>query len=959
MPVSTNLQADQVLQLFKNSAVQIPGDEVQAGDGLINAGLALKQIAAQTAVLTSLTVGEGELSIEDVDVTLTGKYFPVPVDNGGSGEPEVPLVKFGEGEGQVQLAVKSFSDTEIIVTVPPFTGNPNVIVNTNSENLGFPASAGGGDSNPLPIFNDGRIALKITANNVDIEYGQSYESQFDVVVEGLPEGVTLADLGLPNIKFSTPAVGSYPDVNNYALVPSFAAPLSEEQAAAYQVNFVNGLFTVTKKDLTISPEDLNITYGDAVELQLNYQYATVGITDNTLFLQTIKNAHAADFYADNTLALINRAKALVNNEFLDGGSWMATENTILNRAKALVNDMHVIDLDVQVFENYLVNRAKALVNGETNLFSAIVNGEDLLAGNVTFNNRAKALVNDSGLGGADDKNNYESVFTILDLLDDSEEGGSVDKFYSLNLLSGLDVTNGDEDLEYSYPGTFLSPTAANFNITYASGKIRVAPATLHIQTPNITQEYGDRITAEDINSIISGYKYEETATDIFSEGIPYYFVDIATNQDYELGEQLNVGRYEIRVHAPLNYSLNYDVVGILEIAKKSLTAKTDALEIPYGQLLSVGDINLNVSGFAEGEDESVFAEEFGDIPYYLVDAQNNQYELGQPLNVGQYEIRLREPKNYVVANEVGSGKLTVVPAILTIQIGDLLVNQGTVPDPESIPVEFLGFVYYDTAETIFPQGIPYYFEDAQGNELVIGKLGKYAIKIRDAQNYIINLATIGTLYINPYGVGTVNVHARLKCVEYDRSSLQYIANFKYENNNTGTVYVFQGADNQLTSEGTFVGEAPFEYAPGKGYFSIHFDGAKLIWSLTTNDGVARKTETVTATSRSNDCRDDDDHEDDDHHEGEDDHDRAHELHGSYGVVYPNPVKDILKIALDEPQDCTIKIYDYYGRLKFKKVFTASNTQPIEVNMGSYRKGMYILKIITAQGHDDYSILKDD
>ncbi len=107
-----------------------------------------------------------------MQVTLIGKYIP-----------EDPTVFLGEGDGQIALEIISNNDTEIVVIVPPFVGNPNALVNTLSIT---DSGEDGGNSNPLPIIEDGRIAVKIYADTVAVEYGQSY--QFSFTTEGLPEG---------------------------------------------------------------------------------------------------------------------------------------------------------------------------------------------------------------------------------------------------------------------------------------------------------------------------------------------------------------------------------------------------------------------------------------------------------------------------------------------------------------------------------------------------------------------------------------------------------------------------------------------------------------------------------------------------------------------------------------------------------------------------------------------------
>ncbi len=607
----------EALQLLQTTAIPVNGDPDQKGSGFVDAVAALSRIAAQTAVVETLTIegpSPNETCINCIAVKLTGKYFPIPVDTGEPEDPEepvipvVPLVKLDDGVVQTPLAVNSFSETEITVTVPPFSGNPNVVVYTDPITNG---KTDGGDSKPVPILDDGRIAIIITAVDVEIEYGQAYEDKFDFTVEGLSLE-EFNELEFPEVVFATSATPPYPGANNYAIIPSFdMANATAAQIATLEgflPYFEDGELSVTKKDLTIShrelseiPDDdppLNYIYGDAINLPLYYTYSDSDIADPndpldfpysaplpilTDFDTWISEAHEEDFAPDNTLALINRFNAVVNSEVfneLQGGSWMATENTINNRFNAVVNgeviEMGLVDLDIEVLEFYtesINNRFNAVVN--TNRFNAVVNGEGLLTGQVTINNRFNAVVNDGGLG--DDANDdFSKVFAILNVDDepeDPDEGGSVDKFYALNLITGLDVTGGDVEQEtehYSYPGAFIAPIAANFNITYESSAFTVEEATLLANlSPVDPISYGTRLTPNDIVSEISGYVYGETTADVFPPDpddesqtpiIPYYLVPIVDGQvdenhpGFELGTVLDVGSYQIKIRDPKNYS---------------------------------------------------------------------------------------------------------------------------------------------------------------------------------------------------------------------------------------------------------------------------------------------------------------------------------------------------------------------------------------------------------------------
>ena len=568
------------LQLFQGNTTPVNGSVDQVGSGLINAEKAFKQIAAQTAVLTSLTPGEGELSVDDVNITINGKYFP-----------EELTVYFGDGEEDIPLAPISSSDTEIVVTVPSFVGNPNLSVYTVPNTTYSSTGTGGGVSNSLPIFDDGTIAINIIAEDLPgeeedpITYGDSFTYTYRV--EGLPEGLEIG-VDLPPIKLTSQADDSdFPDVNTYVIFPEFdldpenSTQQQRDNLNAYRVNKETGLLQITQKELTITPESEDILrYGDAIVLGLNYDYDDTNIADDKKddFRDWIRDNHADDFFLEiNTLALINRFNAVVNGEDVDldtvlgelmGGSWMATENTLTNRFNAVVNgEMDLVNLDIEDFIDLdpddgtvFNNRFNAVVNTDPalNRFNAVVNGEGLLDGTVAINNRFNAVVNGSGLG--DDENDFSKIFAILNADDEpaSNDVTTLIQFYALNLITGLDVTgNGEGQFPFhnAYPGAFLDPIAANFIITYESNTFRVlnpAELTVTISPGDLIIDQGEAVDTALISANIEGYVYGETQDDVFPEGIPYIFED-ANGVEYTEGAS---GVYFIKIEEPQNYTIS-------------------------------------------------------------------------------------------------------------------------------------------------------------------------------------------------------------------------------------------------------------------------------------------------------------------------------------------------------------------------------------------------------------------
>jgi hypothetical protein len=737
--------ADQALQLFKNTSVPA-GSAIRAGSGLIDAEAAFKTIAAQTANLTGLVYAEGvQLGTVPFEVTIVGEFFPTS-----------PTVIF---DGQ-ELEIISSSETEITALVGTFTGNPALVVVTDP--ITGPEGPDGGDSNPLFFFNGNKVAINIVAEEVAVEFGDAVNYSFRV--EGLPEGATFDDTGLPEVVFAVPAATfPYPDVNNYTIVPSFGeVELTPEQLDLFQVNFINGNLNISKKNLGIRPENLTITYGDAVNVLLNYTYNEDNIDDKVGFQETISNSHDQDFFEDNTLILINKLRAVVNQQeildLLNDGSWMASERIIQNKLRAVVNgEMNLVDLDVQNFDNYfdiepIGNKLRAVVNK----LRAVVNGQNLLNNQIDLlepvTNKLRAVVNGTGILNENGFESFESIFAVVDFEDgaaDDEEPRTVDKVYATNLLTGLDVT-GDDGPSLVFPGAFLSAIANNFIITYGSGNIIVTPAKLSVQTSDLEIDYGTVLTADQISSIITGFVYNETIAEVFPSEtssetgeIPYYFVD-ENGTEFELDEVKALGSYQIKVRNPQNYTIDYvDPIGILQIAKKTLTVNSDPVEIGYGTVLTADSFTTVFDGFALGEDQgTVFP---AGIPYYFVDSQDVRFEIADRLPVGVYAIQIDDPENYQIEYGENHAGVSVVKKTLTVNTTALVIEYGTALNGGDFSTSFDGFVAGEDVDDVFPlpTGIPYYLL-VDGNRIeldAVRDVGSFEIRIDETetvpQNYML------------------------------------------------------------------------------------------------------------------------------------------------------------------------------------------------------------------------------
>jgi len=553
----TNALSDQILDLYGQNTVPA-GDVTRVGSGLIDAQKVFEQIAAKTAKITELKVlDDGTPSADTIRVQILGQYFP-----------DSPTVTF---DGQT-LEIESSTENEIIAKVPPFTGNPGLTVDTECQT---PGCTDGGPSDPAFFFDGDKRAINIIANDVTREFGQSVS--FSYSVEGLGSGETLESLGLPQVTYSTRAEFPYPIARIYSITPEFDTDLTSDQLENFQVNFIDGILQVTKKDLIIQMADQeDYVYGEAILGEIQYIYDAAGIEDNDAFLQLIETSHTQDFYSTNSLILVNKLRAVVNTQeilqLLENGSWMTSENTISNKLRAVVNGQEFIDLDPIHFQNYIdqeedeiTNKLRAVVNK----LRAVVNGQDLIDNliDLVIENKLRAVVNETGLGGDTGENEYSSIFAVVDVDDaESDTGagdGGISKLYAMNLLTGLGVTNSSDDRHYIYPGAFLSTLAANFNITFNYGRIGISPAELTVSTFDYLINQGEEIDYTQIPVEIdaSDFVYEETIDSVFPEGLKFYFEN-SYGESYQPGD---TGIFDIYIEEPENYTLKFASVGKLYV----------------------------------------------------------------------------------------------------------------------------------------------------------------------------------------------------------------------------------------------------------------------------------------------------------------------------------------------------------------------------------------------------------
>ncbi|NNE02802.1 MAG: T9SS type A sorting domain-containing protein, partial [Eudoraea sp.] len=778
-------------------------------------------IAAPSAKITELVVEDGVTpSTVPFTVKIIGEFLPESTDDFEIRFDDQPLE-------DVQIITEADGSKVITATVPTFSGNPELFVITNSTT---PGGTDGGPSNPLTFFEDGKLALNIVANNAQFEYGQDIGPTYynvdpnspDYVapytVEGLPlddDGVPVPfeALGLPPVILGNSAIddvlvdGGFPIVFDYVITPSFGD--QEYDQELFQINFIpgfidpdegkKGYLTITKKDLTITPYPIEgepgntipeeippfiYTYGDPIDLTLNYAYDDTGILNNT-FYSVLDASHQSDFkdgLPNKFKAIVSKFKAIVSTEnflnynlpedLLNGGSWSASNRTIENKFKAIVSGQNVIDLDNDDFTNFIESRFD-FEEGDTSKFKAIVSkfkaivsSEDLFSGSVdlSIDNKFKAIVSKfKAIVSTDDPDrpysSYESVFTIIDAEDaptEDDEERAISEIFSLNLITGLEVTPEGEN-HYVYSGAYLNDMSANFNITYLPGSLIVLPRDLNVTIENKVIPYGTVLTKDDITTTFDGWAFEgefqESAAIVFPEeegGIPYYFIRLKEDgtplddTELEIDELQELGEYLIKIRDPKNYLIKpvNNTFGTLTIEPVALQFDPAALSVTYGE---TPVIEPGFGPFAYDDDAStVFPEAEGGIPYYFkkVGGDDTEYTIDGPekMEVGEYEIFMYDDleDNYLIVPNPERGTLTVEPATLLVKTNPLDIKYG-ISVSDVIETTITGFAYDEDLSTVFPDGnggtlIPYLF--VKGTDAPLGidavrELGTYEIAVEE------------------------------------------------------------------------------------------------------------------------------------------------------------------------------------------------------------------------------------
>ena len=612
---ATSNPADQARGLFTQTAFSI-GNPLKSGAGLMQAEEAFKVIATQTSVLSGFSYDSSKvISVDTVLVTLLGDYFT----------PDSQVLLNGDTVETVFI-----SETEIRAVIPPFSGTAGIAVDSKASTT--PGGGDGGNSNPIDLL-EGRRAITIVANDAARTFGQDHDNlTFSVV--GLVGNETYDSLGLPEVTLTSTAAGLFPDIGNYIITPSFSSPLSEEQQDEFVIAFQPGVLSITPLELTIQPMDTTVLYGEEPPFVLNYLYDTTGISYNAEFQELLHTEHQSTYRQDSTDAgILNRYAAIVSRfaaivsenpeiateliQLISQSNWVATETT-LNRFAAIVSGYNILEVDAEELLDYLADPSVGNSGSVENRFAAIVSGEDLVNGTsqvydpienrfaaivsrfAAIVNRFAAIVN-VPLGDANDSTDLSQTLALVDAEDGNNSETDTVNIYSLNMITGLSVTNTLEDRHYMVSGAALAPVFTNCITTYLPARLTVNPAPLTVDLNDedepIEISYGDAVP--EFTSTTSPLAYDDQIE------ISYEFNPIpATIDPIDAGTRAVEQSVIITDAEGRDVTTNYEITfinGTLIVNPGTLTLETDDIVIAEGEAIPVADISTSISGFAGGQ----------------------------------------------------------------------------------------------------------------------------------------------------------------------------------------------------------------------------------------------------------------------------------------------------------------------------------------------------------------------
>ena len=524
-----------------------------------------------------------------------------------------------------------------------------------------------------------KAALTITADNQSSTYGQALPT-LTVSYSGFVNGDTQASLTTAATA-STTATAASP-ASSYTITASGAVDNN------YTISYVAGTLTIGKAALTITADNQNSTYGQALPA-LTVSYSGFVNGDTQASLTTAATASTPATAASPASSYTITASGAVDNNYTI--SYVAGTLTIGKASLTITAD------------NQSSTYGSAIPT-LTATFSGFVNGDNtsslttLPTLSTTATSASPANTYPITATGAVD-NNYTisyvaGTLTIgkaaLTITADNQSSTYGQALPALTVTySGF--VNGDTQASLttaataSTTATAASPSGSytitpggavdnNYTISYVAGTLTIGKAALTITADNQNSTYGQALPA--LTVTYSGFVNGDTQASLTT----------AATASTPATAASPAGSYTITPAGAVdnNYTISY-VAGTLTIGKASLTITADNQSSTYGQALPA--LTVTYSGFVNGDTQAS-----------LTTAATASTTATAASPAGSYTITPAGAvdNNYVISYT--NGTLTIGKAALTITADNQSTTYGQALP--ALTVTYSGFVNGDTQASL-------------------------------------------------------------------------------------------------------------------------------------------------------------------------------------------------------------------------------------------------------------------
>ena len=982
--------------------MDVAGFDFRTGYGFINVDSAMRSMANPTPQIISLELADSSLTpgAQPMDLIVHGNFF-------------IPGTRVIFGTDTLNAVIQN-SNTAV-TTIPSF--NDDVLVSVYNEPKSL-LGTDGGSSDSISITGVVKKLVRIIADDKTKKYGEQLPSfTSTVLVDGdslQHTALTLADLGLTNISYQTPA-DPFSQVDFYFIRPSrIFNPANAADAillTKYNYVFEDGTLTVQKLPVTVTPLDTTLLYGQQLgNIQFSYEYdSALNIADPNLLLNKISSTHQS--------LLVNDVVGLVNGQAVVMVSGQAIP-MVSGQAVTMVSGQAVTMVSGQQY-NVVNGQALTIVSGQAivdpnyTLPDSSVDNTSFMASEAAILN-ARQIVNQQVVNGTTVNVGTKVVDITAESILDFNQNPSVTE-----LITSVSQTNthGVVSASALINGQALTMVSGQA-LTIVSGQ-----ALTMVSGQAVVMVSGQAIP------IVSSLNSTSNTTAVILDQNDTLPAGAQNLKSINMVTGLTSGVHSIIPGALLNDNLDISYRnGTMTILAAPITVKAKDSSKLFGQAVSLDSTRFSISSGALQFGESIAsvtlnsagtsatapAGAYPIVPSAAVASAgtnlsnyNISYSNGT-LNVGKVQLLVKAMdtsriygypnpaftasySGFVNGETIATSGITGSPLLTTTAVpssvtgtypinasagsltstnytfsfsgGVLTINKAPLTVKADDKVIFAGDnppAYTGTITGLRNGDLATYSYAAPTYS---GSAGLYPIvptqtSFPKAANYAITVIN-GTLYVNPKGAGAKKLRPYLDCVEEvvnpPAPNRQFIAHFYCENTNSTPVYVPIGNDNKLTSLGSFDGSGqPIIFMPGTTSFNVPFDGLKLTWELRTYETNKKTSVASDASSTSNKCNN---------------VFTTSARSGAAGVenevltsqnlsVYPNPTKGSIKITGPSVFfDKSVEVFDATGRKYSVRTTGMIQGRSIEVDLSSLAEGVYFIKVKTLQGIQTVRILK--